>query len=87
MRLINKLDRYLEDKTFEIIVKDNKVDIINYKEIIDFSTNKISLKCDNKIINIDGKNLIISKMLDDELLITGIIINIRITNVLIHKIL
>lgn len=78
MRLINKLDRYLEDKTFEIIVKDNKVDIINYKEIIDFSTNKISLKCDNKIINIDGKNLIISKMLDDELLITGIIINIRI---------
>ena len=78
MRLINKLDRYLEDKTFEIIVKDNKVDIINYKEIIDFSTNKISLKYDNKIINIDGKNLIISKMLDDELLITGIIINIRI---------
>lgn len=78
MRLINKLDRYLEDKTCEIIVKDNKVDIINYKEIIDFSTNKISLKCDNKIINIEGKNLIISKMLYDELLITGIIINIRI---------
>lgn len=78
MRLINKLDRYLEDRSCEIIVKDNKVDIINYKEIIDFSTNKISLKCDNKIINIEGKNLIISKMLDDELLITGIIFNIRI---------
>lgn len=78
MRLISKLDRYLEDKTYEIIIKENKVNIINFKEIIDFSTSKISLRCDNKIINIEGKNLIISKMLDDELLITGEIFNIRI---------
>lgn len=78
MRLISKLDRYLEDKNYEIIIKENQVNIINFKEIIDFSTNKISLKCDNKIINIEGKNLIISKMLDKELLITGIIFNVRI---------
>lgn len=78
MRLISKLDRYLEDKNYEIIIKENKVNIINFKEIIDFSVSKISLRCDNKIINIEGKNLIISKMLDDELLITGIIFNIRI---------
>ena len=78
MKLISKLDRYLEDKNYEIILKENKVNIINFKEIIDFSTNKISLRCDNKIVNIEGKNLIISKMLDDELLITGTIYNIRI---------
>ena len=78
MRLISKLDRYLEDKNYEIILKENKVDIINFSEILDFSMNKISIKCDNKIINIEGKNLIISKMLDEELLITGNIYNIRI---------
>lgn len=78
MRLISKLDRYLEDKNYEIIIKKNQVDIINFKEIIDFSTNQISLRCDDKIINIEGKNLIISKMLDDELLIVGNIYNIRI---------
>ena len=78
MRLISRLDRYLEDKTYEVIIKENKIDIINFKEIIDFSTNKISLKCEDKIINIEGKNLIISKMLDDELLITGTIFNVRI---------
>ena len=78
MKLFSKLDRYLEDKNYEIIIKENKVNIINFQEIIDFSVNKISLRCDNKIINIEGKNLIISKMLDDELLITGIIFNIRI---------
>ena len=78
MKLISKLDRYLEEKNYEIIIKENKVNIINFKEIIDFSTNKISLRCDNKIVNIEGKNLIISKMLDDELLITGTVYNIRI---------
>lgn len=78
MKLISKLDRYLEERNYEIILKENKINIINYKEILDFSESKISLRCDNKIINIEGKNLIISKMLDDELLITGIIFNIRI---------
>ena len=78
MKLISKIDRYLEDKNYEIIIKENKVNIINFKEIIDFSSNQISLKCDNNIINIEGKNLIISKMLDNELLVTGTIYNIRI---------
>ena len=78
MKIINKLDRYLEDKNYEIIIKENKINIINFKEIIDFSVSKITLRCDNKIINIEGKNLIISKMLDVELLITGSIYNIRI---------
>ena len=78
MRLMNKLERYLEDKNYEIIYKENKINIINFKEIIDFSTDKISIKCDNKIINIEGKNLTISKMLDEEVLITGNVYNIRI---------
>ena len=78
MRLISKLDRFLENQNYEIIIKENKVNIINFKEIIDFSVNRISLRCDNKIINIEGKNLIISKLLDEEVLITGIISNVRI---------
>lgn len=78
MRLISKLERYLEDENYEIIVKENKANIINFQEIIDFSVSKISLRCSNKTINIEGKNLIISQMLDNELLITGIIFNIRI---------
>lgn len=78
MKLTSKLDRYLEDKNYKIIIQKNQVNIINFKEIIDFSDNKISLKCDNKRINVEGKNLIISKMIDDELLIIGNIYNIRI---------
>ena len=78
MGIMNKLDRYLEDKNYQIIIKKNQIDVVNYEEIIDFSIDKLSLRCNNKIINIEGKNLIISKMLDEEVLITGIIYNVRI---------
>ena len=78
MKLINKLDRYLENKKYQIIIKENQVNIINFKEIIDFSINKITIRCENKIINVEGKNLIISKMIDEEVLVTGLIYNIRI---------
>lgn len=78
MKFINKIDRYLENKNYEIILKENQINIINYQEIIDFSISKISVNCGNKIISIEGNNLIISKMLDDELLIIGSIINLRI---------
>ena len=78
MKLIDKLNRYLEDKKYQIIIRDNFVNIINIEEIIDFSINKIIVKCNQEKITIEGKNLIISKMLEDEVLITGIVQNVRI---------
>ncbi len=78
MKLINKLDYYLYNREYKIIIKENSVNIINYDEIIDFNVTSISVKYRNKIIIVDGKNLIISKMIKDEVLITGEIIAIRI---------
>lgn len=78
MKLIDKLDRYLFETTCQIVIKDNSINIINYDEIIDFSLTKISIKCQNKIVVIDGRELLITKMLDNEVLIKGIINNLRI---------
>lgn len=78
MKLINKLDRYLYDKEYKIIIKENYVNIINYDEIIDFNLNNISVKYQGKIITIEGHNLTISKMIEDEVLIIGEISNVRI---------
>jgi len=78
MKLLNKIDNYLYDREYRIIIKINEVNIINYDEIIDFSLTQISVKYNNKKIIIDGKNLVISKMLDNEVLVTGDIYNVRI---------
>ncbi len=78
MRIKERLNNYLYDKEYKIIIKENYVNIINYDEIIDFTFNKVSVKNKNKIIIIEGTNLTISKMVIDEVLITGNISNIRI---------
>lgn len=71
MNLINKLDRYLIDTNYKIIIKENIINIINYIEIKDFSNNKIIISNTNGTTTITGENLVVSKMQDNEVLITG----------------
>ena len=78
MKLMNRLDNYLYDREYKIILKENYLNIVNYGEIIDFSLDKISVRKNDKNIIVTGKNLTINKMLDEELLITGIIQSISI---------
>ena len=78
MKLINKLNRFLEEKKYEIIISENQVNIVNFEEIIDFTFEKIILKCNAVKITIEGKKLIISKMSEQEMLITGSVTNISI---------
>lgn len=76
MKLIRMVDDYINDKKYSMIYKDSKLDIINYTKIIDFSSSLISIKYNDKIYHIEGNNLVISKMMDDEILITGNITSI-----------
>jgi len=78
MKLIDKMDRYLFEKDYKITIKNNCLDISNYDEIIDFSLTKISIRCQSKKIIIEGRNLIITKMFDNEVLIKGYINNLSI---------
>lgn len=71
MNLLNTLDRYLVDKSYKIIIKENYINIINYIEIKDFSNSKIVISIPNSTTIITGTNLVVSKMQDNEVLITG----------------
>lgn len=52
------------------------LNIINYIEVMDFSSKEISIKYDRGIMIIKGSELVVSKMMDDELFIKGNIKNI-----------
>ena len=71
VKLFNYLNRYIVDEEFRVIVMKDYINVINYDEILDFSNNEISIKYDSGIMIIKGKDLVVSKMLDDELLIKG----------------
>ena len=71
MKLFNYLDRYITDDEFKVIIRNEDVNIINYIEVMDFSSKEISIKYDRGIMIIKGSELVVSKMMDDELLIKG----------------
>ncbi|MCI6847504.1 MAG: YabP/YqfC family sporulation protein [Erysipelotrichaceae bacterium] len=78
MKIIDKLDRYLNENEYKLILDNNRLNIVNYEEIIDFSLSNIKVKLKDKIVSIEGRNLVINKMVDNEILITGNISNISI---------
>lgn len=76
MKILNKLDNYINDKKYSMIYKYNKLDIINYTEIVDFTSKIITIRYNNNIYQIKGNNLVIARMMDNEILISGSIENI-----------
>lgn len=55
----------------KIIIEENKLDITDFTSIEHFSSDKIIIKTSDKYINITGSNLIISRLVIDEVLING----------------
>lgn len=72
MKLFNSVRNYIGENKFRIIIYEDKIDIVNYKNINDISNDV--LKIDNILIK--GKNLKVNKLLNNEVLITGLIGNI-----------
>lgn len=71
MKLFDKLDKYLVDNNYRVIIDSNRVHIINYIEIEDFSSKMVIVKYRDGKCVLEGDMLVVSKMIDDELLITG----------------
>lgn len=74
---MKEITNFILERNLEIKIKENEVIIVNYKNISHFESKKIKIECENKNVFIDGDNLIIKKLLKDELLIKGVIKNIE----------
>ncbi len=69
--MLKKLQNYILDNEFKMVVLTNKVDIVNYIDIDHFDSNKIIVRYNNGVVIVKGEDLIISKLLTDEILING----------------
>lgn len=78
MRLFNKLNNYINDSEYRVIIGNNYVNIVNYIKIIDFTSSVIRVENKYGKTIVNGSNLVVSKMLDDEILIVGNINNISV---------
>ncbi|MBE6160104.1 MAG: hypothetical protein E7157_03550 [Lactobacillales bacterium] len=74
---IHKFRSYLLEDNFSMNVLKDKIEIMNYKEVGHFDNNKIIIKYEDGEIVIKGNNLIISRLMNDSILIKGSINNIE----------
>ena len=77
LKIIKNFRSYLLEDDFRINVFKNKINIINYDHIGSIDSSKITIYYEDGEIIISGKNLVLSKMVDNEILISGIINNIE----------
>lgn len=71
MKLMQELRNYVLEEEFKIIYKSGKLYTSNYISIPIFESNEIHIKYNSGKIILTGKNLTISKLSKDEVLITG----------------
>ncbi len=71
MNPFRKISDYIYDNEMTLHLYDNKVSVINYKEISSFASDKIVIKYNKGSITIVGNKLVVSTMLDNEMLISG----------------
>ena len=77
MKIINNFRSFLLEDNFEIHIYPNKINIVNYSSMGHFDSNKIIVYHESGYITIKGENLVVAKLLVDEVLITGKIANIE----------
>lgn len=67
------LRNYISDVEFRVNLYKDKVHIVNYTKIVTIEKSRISIGYSSGILIIKGKDLALKKLLDDEILIKGII--------------
>ncbi len=71
LNLLNNFRDLVLEEQFKINYIKDKLNIVNYKEISHFDSNKIIVNYIDGSIVIGGQDLVISKLVSDELLIEG----------------
>lgn len=77
IRIIQDIKSYILDEEFKLLFLNNRVNISNYTSIGHFDSNKVIVKYDKGEAIVKGNELVVSKLMNDEILIVGNINNIE----------
>ncbi len=77
MRIINSIRSYILEEEFKLTFLNNRINIVNYESIGHFDNNRVLINYNDGQVVIKGKSLVVSKLMNNEILIEGKIINIE----------
>lgn len=70
--MLKNIVNYVRNNEFYINIWKNKINIVNFKEIVIMEEDKIVIMTDLGKVIIRGRDLSINKLLENELLIMGV---------------
>ncbi len=76
--MLKRVYEYVRDDEFRFTVFNDRIHIINYEKINSLNNDYVLVQADNRKISIKGKNLVLSRLLENEVLIIGQVINIEV---------
>ncbi len=74
-----KLQNYIEDNEFRLTLFEKRIHVMNYQELLSIGNEKIVIQAPCYKVILIGNHLILSKMLEKELLISGRIEKVEIS--------
>lgn len=77
MRIIKNLQNFLLDQDYYIDIFDHCLHVYYYETLLSLSDDKIELKLKEFILEIIGENLVVSRLDNHEILVKGIIKEMR----------
>lgn len=71
MKLFNDFRSFIVEEEFSIHVYQNKVNIVNYESIGHFDSRQVRIYYKNGEVIVKGNGLVVSKLMQEEILILG----------------
>ena len=79
--MLKSINKFIKNNEFSINILENLIDINNFIDIVILETEKIVLQIPSGYLRIYGNNLVIKKLLNNEILIYGSIISLEFKDV------
>lgn len=78
--MFSKVRDYIKDEEFRLVLFNDRIYAVNYKDILSLESERISFKVDDGRIVVKGKDLTLNKLLEKEVLIGGEVLNIEVSH-------
>lgn len=76
--MLKKVYEYIKDEEFRFTVFNDRIHVVNYEKISSLNSDYILIDASNRKISIKGKNLILNRLYEKEILVIGEVYNIEV---------
>ena len=76
--MLERIYHSLQDSDYKLTVYEDEIHLINYKKLLVLEEEKIVVSTSKSIITISGENLLLKKLLQNEMLLSGVVQKIEV---------